>query len=232
MPRRKRNTKKNRKKTRPLRRLLSLGPTYPNALVAKHRYTEDFPLSATYTQGDIPASAKHSFRTAFLFDPDHSGTGHQPLFYDQMNAIYNKYRVLGSVIKVKFINVSSEPVQVFLRHSSGTLGAGWDPDKLRERGTKHRILSAKEAGGNTCTLTSYYSPSKFYGQSKASVRSDADLADDTDAGTRPLKMSYWECLCAQVDTALGGSEDHKVKCMIEINYTAMWNDIKDFNTDS
>ena len=223
---------KNNRKKRPLRRLLSLGPTYPNCLVAKHRYTEDFFLTGGYTNADIPASAKHAFRTASMYDPDKTGTGHQPLFFDQMNEIYNKYRVLGSVIKVKFINCSAEPVQVFLRHSSGTLGSGWDTDKLRERGTKHRILSSKDAGGNSCTLTSYYSPSQFYGQSKASIRNDAELGHDIEAGNVPIKMTYWEVLAAQVDTQLGGSDDHRVKVMIEINYTAMWNDRKDFNTDS
>ena len=223
---------KNSRRKKPLRRLLSLGPTYPNCLVAKHRYTEDLFLSGGYTNQDIPASAKHAFRTASMYDPDHTTTGHQPLFFDQMNAIYNKYRVLGSVIKVKFINCSSEPVQVFLRHSSGTLGAGWDTDKLRERGTTPRILSSKDAGGNSCTLTSYYSPSQFYGQSKKSIRNDAELGHDLDAGLAPLKMTYWELLCAQIDTTLGGSDDHRVKCIVEINYTAMWNDIKDFNSDS
>lgn len=231
MPRRNRK-RNNRRRKAPLRRVLSLGPTYPNALIAKHRYTEDFFLSGGYTNSDIPASAKHAFRTASLYDPDQTTTGHQPLFFDQMAAIYNKYRVLGSTIKVKFINCSSEPVQVFLRHSSGTLGSGWDTDKLRERGTKHRILSSKDAGGNSCTLTSYYSPSKFYGQDKRSIRNDADLCHDIDAGTTPAKMTYWECLVGQIDTQLGGSDDHRVKCILEINYTAMWNDIKDFNTDS
>ena len=231
MPRKK-NTRKKGRKSRPLRRLLSLGTGYPNALIAKHKYTEDLNLSGTYTNMDIPNTAKHVFRTASMYDPDYTIGGHQPLFFDQMAEIYNQYVVLGAVIKVKFINLTSEPVQVFLRHSTGMLGSGWDPDKLRERGTKHRILSGKEAGGNHCTITSYYSPSKFYGVSKSSVRTTDKFVHDLDEGVAPERNSYWEMALAQLDTALGDSADHKVRCCVDIQYTVMWNDRKDFNTDS
>jgi len=37
-----------------------------------------------------------------LFDPDRTGTGHQPYFYDQASSIYNRYRVLRTRYKVTF----------------------------------------------------------------------------------------------------------------------------------
>lgn len=48
--------------------------------------------------------ATYIMRGNSLYDPDFTGTGHQPLYFDQYMALYSKYRVLGSRIKVTFIN--------------------------------------------------------------------------------------------------------------------------------
>jgi hypothetical protein len=43
-----------------------------------------------------------------LFDPDRTGTGHQPYGYDQLSAMYNRYRVLRVKWKVKFATSSGD----------------------------------------------------------------------------------------------------------------------------
>ena len=35
-------------------------------------------------------------------DPNHTGVGHQPLYFDQLMTIYNHYIVIGAKITVKF----------------------------------------------------------------------------------------------------------------------------------
>lgn len=42
------------------------------------------------------AIASHVFRANSCFDPDNTGTGHQPLLYDEYSALYSQYRVLSS----------------------------------------------------------------------------------------------------------------------------------------
>ena len=37
-----------------------------------------------------------------LFDPDQTGTGHQPYYFDQFAALYNRYTVLGSKLTAEF----------------------------------------------------------------------------------------------------------------------------------
>jgi len=37
-----------------------------------------------------------------LFDPDRTGTGHQPYGFDQMSALYNRYRVLNTRWRIVF----------------------------------------------------------------------------------------------------------------------------------
>jgi len=48
--------------------------------------------------------ASHAFRANSIYDPDSTGVGHQPSFYDQCAAIWNHYRVVRSHIKASFVN--------------------------------------------------------------------------------------------------------------------------------
>lgn len=237
MPRRRYNRKRNNRKRRKkasVPRMLSLGPTYPNGLIAKHKYTMNKTLNATYTANDIPGTAQQSFRTASLFDPDRTGVGHQPLFFDEMSAIYKQYRILGAKCKVRFVNMVNEPVIVFGAHLGAPLGTGWSPSNLMERkDVKSQFLSPLFAGGkNQTTMTLYYSPSKFYKQSKAQLRADNSLVGNDVGDVVPSKATYFEIALAQVDSTLGSSENHAVKIFVEIEYTAFWNDRKLNNNDS
>jgi hypothetical protein len=228
MPRRKNNRKTRRKRKSTVPRMLSLGPTYPNGIIAKHKYTDQLVLSGTYTQSDIPSTALQSFRAASLFDPDRTSTGHQPLFYDEMALIYNQYRVLGAKCRIRFVNISDEPIICVGAHLGAPLGSGWNPHHLMERkDIKTTILSPMSAGGrNQTSMVLTYSPSKFYKQSKENLRADNSLVGKEDGTLVPSKMTYFEFGVAQVDSSVGGSTEHKVKVYVDIEYTAFWNDRK------
>lgn len=231
MAKRKGNRRRAKRKTS-VPRTLALGPTYPNGLLAKHKYSDSMMLSGSYVQNDVQTNAMRSFRTSSLFDPDRTGTGHQPLFYDEMTAIYNQYRVLGAKAKIRFVNCCNEPVIVFGAHLGAPLGSGWEPDVLMERkDVKSKFLSGRSGGKNICTMNLFYSPSKFYAQSKSNLKADNALVGTGDGATVPQKASYFELGMAQVDSSLSGgsgfddgSSDHKVKMYIEIEYLAFWND--------
>lgn len=46
--------------------------------------------------------AHHVFKINNLYDPDHTGLGHQPLFHDQWALLYNNYRVTYAEVTCKF----------------------------------------------------------------------------------------------------------------------------------
>jgi hypothetical protein len=93
----------------------------------------------------------YTFNANGLFDPDQTGTGHQPLGYDQFTPDYNRYRVLkvhyditfgntatvGQATRcvVAFVNGSTIPAfpAIFeIRNASnGTVGTGGDPLRLK-----------------------------------------------------------------------------------------------------
>jgi len=58
------------------------------------------------TSGDIGAGGSNSwvFQGNNLYDPNYTGTGHQPMFFDNYSSVYSRYRVIYSTIKVTVIN--------------------------------------------------------------------------------------------------------------------------------
>ena len=61
-------------------------------------YTDTVLLSST---GSV-AFTTHTFRANSVFDPDWTGAGHQPTRFDQLAALYQRYEVLKSKIRVQF----------------------------------------------------------------------------------------------------------------------------------
>ena len=41
------------------------------------------------------------YRLSSLFDPEFTGVGHQPRGFDELSAIYNRYRVMGTAVKIQ-----------------------------------------------------------------------------------------------------------------------------------
>jgi len=63
------------------------------------RYVDTVALNASST-----ASAVNVFRANNIYDPDYTGTGHQPMYHDNYAAIYQKYRVNYATIAMVPMN--------------------------------------------------------------------------------------------------------------------------------
>ncbi len=61
------------------------------------KYTEVFSSSVVSAGG-----AQQTMNLNSIFDPNRTGAGHQPYGYDQLAALYNRYRVLKTQWKVTF----------------------------------------------------------------------------------------------------------------------------------
>jgi len=61
--------------------------------------------SIVHTPGSFQEDYQYNLNS--LFDPNRTGTGHQPLGFDQWATFYNRYVVTGVYFKVSFINTSS-----------------------------------------------------------------------------------------------------------------------------
>ncbi len=68
----------------------------PLNLVRKLRYSDTVILNAP----SLGIGVNHFFSANGMFDPDITGTGHQPLGFDQYMLMYDHYKVLGSKITI------------------------------------------------------------------------------------------------------------------------------------
>lgn len=62
------------------------------------RYCETVQLNPTAAD----AAVEYRFRANSVYDPDRTGTGHQPLYFDQLAGLYESYEVVGSKIRADF----------------------------------------------------------------------------------------------------------------------------------
>lgn len=67
---------------------------WPPQLVNTVRYVEAISITLTLGVGNARFTANG------LYDPNQSGTGHQPMYFDQLMAVYDHYTVLKSKIKI------------------------------------------------------------------------------------------------------------------------------------
>lgn len=71
---------------------------FPDRYCTRLRYCSAITLSST--SGSI---GKQVWNMNSIFDPDATGTGHQPLWHDTLIGIYNHYSVTKSTLRVRFI---------------------------------------------------------------------------------------------------------------------------------
>lgn len=80
-----------------LARLYRLPLGTPQKMFARLRYAETFVLDPL-----IGSFSSFVFVANDIYDPNLTGIGHQPSYYDQMTEIYTKWVVVGSKIRVKY----------------------------------------------------------------------------------------------------------------------------------
>lgn len=154
----------------PVQKFALLGST--NNVFARNsvNVADPFPLSRTcvlcYSQVNAVQSItvtttgnEHLFKLNSLFDPDTTGTGHQPYWFDQLNNIYKAYRVMGVRARVTFFNPSTVTcwAGVGFKSSGDSYSAtGVLPEYLKEKAT-WQVLPKIRADSD-CVLDSGYVP--------------------------------------------------------------------------
>lgn len=71
------------------------GLGFPARMRAKLRYNETFGLTSTAGALNV-----YTFYANALYDPNQSGGGHQPMYFDQFMAVYDHYKVIGAKVQV------------------------------------------------------------------------------------------------------------------------------------
>lgn len=208
-PRRSRSRGDNRTYNRRTAFFRAIG--LPPTIVMKHRYSETFQLDNT---GSATIPAYHQFRLNSVYDPNYTGTGHQPYYYDQMAALYNYYCVYGCVVEIEAGTETT--TSTCLLAFSPTLDGGtpMDADILKERPQSR--WATLDAGGEAKTLSKYYRIASLFGRTKRQLLSDDTFASPK--GGNPGKTVYLNINGIATDkTAVA-----KINCAITMTFYVQW----------
>ncbi len=146
-------------------------PIFPNIAVRKLRYATANII--TTTSGVLNT---HVFSLNGLYDPDYTGTGHQPMGFDQMMPFYNHYHVTKARVHVIFSMVESDRAGcIGLKVTPDTTPPGSHEDLLEEgRNCWDTIAGAPSTTNGTKTLRCSVNVPAVNGLSRANFLADTD----------------------------------------------------------
>lgn len=157
-------------------------------------------------------SDEQLYRGNSLFDPDFTGGGHQPMYFDQLTAVYKKYLVRASKIEVTALNTAASGnslAYIFLlpnRSSSLLTGVYSGPAGLREAPrVKYKIIRTVDSNPVT-QIKAYMSSRTVYGKTDFDHRDSA-----ASVTTNPTQGWYWHIVTNTVDNATNLNIDYDVR---------------------
>lgn len=132
----KRRNVHRRKYTRKLRvpRMRTALGNFPATKTVALRYVDTVALNPTST-----GVATNVFRVNNIFDPDYTGIGHQPMYYDNYSAVYSQYRVNYATITMVALHTHSVNVS-FSNQTAGTTTSDTSYFANNERAVRMFIL--------------------------------------------------------------------------------------------
>lgn len=155
---------------------------FPQRFICKMKYAADVQTTA---------SGRYVFNLNSLFDPDQTGGGHQPYGYDNLTAIYKKYRVISCGWRITTTSATSVPIQLgTMPTNAGILPVNFA--ELKEQPRSRYVI--QNPGANSAVVSGKaYMPS-VVGRTKHQYMSDDRFQAEFNAN--PL-----EAIQLQVHTA-------------------------------
>jgi len=182
-----------------------------NGMIRKLRYYEQN-IQLDPTAG---LAGWYYFRANDLYDPNYTGTGHQPMGFDQWMAFYNKFTVLGSKITCTFFNNNTTAVpqdwNCTLRKVTTPTNSTLS-DTLEAGGCSHRVMQ----NDKNVVLSKTYSHRKEH----ALTVHDGQTAGT--ASSSPLDEQYFELGIWGINAA----DNSTIDVVVKIEYTALFYDPK------
>jgi hypothetical protein len=209
-----RRAKQSRKKTavRARVRIGSVRPGFvlPERMDVALRYSQEVPLHAS-----AGVAVSYVFRANDLYDPDYTGTGHQPLGFDQLCLFYKRFFVTKStcIMTPVWTTVSNLiPGYYGLAISDdGAKTAGYTISNLCEQA----LVTKPQIGGITTLNLNHharaaFSVKKFFGLKGGTL--DNDFA--CSAAASAARVGYYEAFQAPV----GGNTVDIQYFLIQLDY--------------
>jgi hypothetical protein len=183
---------------------------FPKSIITKLRYCDNYSLTST-----TGAVARQFMSANGIFDPDITGSGHQPMWRDNYAAIYNNYVVLGSKITVHFQSQTMDRSYVVGIVGDDDSSTSTTLSTLQEQNNSIWTVHGTAHAGPTI-LTHTYQPLEDIG---IAVKDDGYMSVPT--GQNPTQQWYYCIFLA----ALPSSDTGVVNVTVEVEYTVKFQEL-------
>lgn len=167
------------------------GQGLSDSMFVKLTYCDDVAIT-----GGVLAYMSYIYRGNSLYDPDLTGVGHQPLYFDQYINLYARYRVLGSKIQIDVINSNGGSALFYVVEPNTDISSITDIATLYEQARSGAPKIVPIAQRVASRMKKYASTRKIMGLVKSQVFDD-DFAGTS--GSNPIQLWYWNLLFASTD---------------------------------
>jgi len=217
---------------------------FPNAKTVALRYSDTVYLNPSST-----GLAVNVFRINNIYDPDYTGTGHQPMFADNYEALYQKYRVnsctvtwialqnhivntttttqsAGDTIGTEFyLSANQRSPRLFILKDDQVNDLPSNLDTLIEEGNRNLVwrFCPQNTSSSMQKLSMIAYPSQLY----KCPRNDSGLQSSTGAG--PAKECYFICGVAGFP---GGFDADNMAYQVILTYNVTYFDLKKNQTQN
>lgn len=164
-------------------RTLQAGPFLAPKLVTKLRYSSI--VSATNGVADF---GMYQFRLNSVFDPDYTGDGSQPPYFDRMAQLYNSYRVLSTKYRVRCAYVSGSSTPQCLVAWTGTVATSVNSLQSALSQTDAKSLVVFSNSDPNVAIQRWAPTAKYMGVERAEIETDSDYGALISAS--PSKVAY------------------------------------------
>lgn len=191
-------------------RTVPASPFLNPKLVTKLRYSQ----VVSHNNG-VADAGMYQFRLNSPYDPDYTGGGSQPPFYDRMAGLYNTYRVLSAKYRIKSSYLSGT-VQSLVVWTSTTATAVSSLQSALSQLDSHNITMCSFSDPDSNCIQRWLPMEKAFGVEKAEIETDSDYG--ANSGANPTKISYLNLYSGN----LTGTTTSTAASIVEITYYVEW----------
>lgn len=204
---------------------------FPQSRMVRLRYAETVSMDPISTS----TATYYNFRANSCFDPNETGTGHQPRGWDQWTQFYNHYVVVGSKCSIRWIvdrpdstgdDNAAIAVGCRLNDSNIPIFSGVQEafQHISELGFSYRLMIPNIYKTNSVRTVCKYSPKKFF-----NVK---DMKDNfsrlgANVGTNPVEDALFQMWLCGVGS--GPLEGVGVKACVTIDYIVVFGEPKNLS---
>jgi len=155
---------------------------WPDVLAVKMCYNDVRPITAVGNEG------VYTYRMNSVFDPDFTGVGGQPEGFDQLKALYSRYRVMALGVDVKATSLTSGNAGCIAMAPSENSALSTTAEQLG--GLRNARTAEYAFGGGIAHMKALYHIGALLGYSDESVLANTNL-DAAISGNPGFQQYLW-----------------------------------------